>query len=70
MENNSGMVVELETKGLTAQDRCDRCMARAYVEARFMTGTLLFCMHHANELNDGLHKNAIEIVYHSISDML
>lgn len=34
---------------LTAQDRCDRCGAQAYVRATLPAGTeLLFCGHHGN----------------------
>ena len=34
---------------LTAQDRCDRCGAQAYVRATLPNGTaLLFCGHHGN----------------------
>lgn len=34
---------------LTAQDRCDRCDARALLLAEFSGMELLFCAHHANE---------------------
>ena len=30
----------------TAQDRCDQCDARAYVQTIGTTGELLFCAHH------------------------
>lgn len=34
---------------LTAQDRCDRCGAQAYVRAQLPSGDeLLFCGHHGN----------------------
>lgn len=38
-----------EEKELTAQDRCDRCSARAMVRATFLQGELYFCGHHARE---------------------
>lgn len=36
---------------LTAQDRCDRCMAQAYWSADSLDwpATLLFCLHHYAE---------------------
>lgn len=35
---------------LTAEDRCDRCGAQAYVRARLQSGgELLFCGHHARQ---------------------
>lgn len=35
----------------TANDRCDRCPARAYVAYRKDSYELLFCLHHAKENN-------------------
>lgn len=51
----------METMKLTAQDRCDRCGAQAYVKVELKTGgELLFCAHHAREhlptLKDKGHK--------------
>ena len=34
---------------LTAEDRCDRCSARAMVRATLLSGELYFCGHHAKE---------------------
>lgn len=34
---------------LTAQDRCDRCGARAVIRAQFIASELLFCNHHSRE---------------------
>lgn len=45
-------VIEVESmQGMTAQDRCDRCGAQAYVEVALAEdmGTLLFCAHHADQ---------------------
>ena len=39
---------------LTANDRCDRCGARAYVEVRLAAGSLLFCAHHYRQFEDPL----------------
>lgn len=35
---------------LTANDRCDRCGAQAYVKIVGSTGELLFCSHHYNKI--------------------
>lgn len=35
---------------LTANDRCDRCGAQAYVKIAGSTGELLFCSHHYNKI--------------------
>lgn len=37
------------TRVLTAEDRCDRCSARALLRAEFASGELHFCGHHARE---------------------
>ena len=37
---------------LTANDRCDRCDAQAYVKAVGLDGELLFCGHHYNKIMD------------------
>lgn len=54
---------------LSGGDRCDRCMAQAYVRATLRTGAeLLFCGHHANE-----HRAALLVTgatFHDQSDML
>ncbi len=48
---------------LTAQDRCDRCGAQAYVRATLPGGTeLLFCGHHGNEHRPALLKAGAAIV--------
>jgi hypothetical protein len=40
----------METMKLTAQDRCDRCGAQAYVQVQLTSGgELLFCAHHAKD---------------------
>ena len=41
------------TTALTAQDRCDRCGAQAYLRVEIGdVGELLFCAHHAREHGD------------------
>lgn len=37
---------------LTANDRCDRCSAQAYVRVTGVSGDLLFCGHHYNKIMD------------------
>ena len=44
--------VEEKQWTLTLQDRCDACGAQAYVQATGVTGSLLFCGHHYNEIVD------------------
>lgn len=55
---NINMVSQLKEKQnqekkewtLTANDRCDRCGAQAYVKIAGSTGELLFCGHHYNKI--------------------
>ncbi len=49
------------TSPLTAQDRCDRCSAKAYVRVAMPVGELLFCAHHARKHADALQDVATEI---------
>lgn len=45
---------------VTAFDRCDRCMAQAYVKAEKegdWNSHLLFCLHHTREFKDSLMCN-------------
>jgi hypothetical protein len=35
---------------LTAEDRCDRCGAQAYVSVTGVNGELMFCGHHYNKI--------------------
>ncbi|MFE5550249.1 hypothetical protein ACFQ71_41900 [Streptomyces sp. NPDC056534] len=47
---------------LTAQDRCDRCGAQAYIRARFSHGReLLFCAHHARRYQAALERQISEL---------
>ncbi|HLS49840.1 MAG TPA: hypothetical protein VK024_07575 [Actinomycetaceae bacterium] len=51
------------TAPLTAEDRCDRCGAQAYVRVALSGGELLFCAHHARK-----HADALQGVATSIHD--
>jgi len=44
------------TRELSTLDRCDRCGAQAYVRATLAStgGSLLFCAHHAREVEEKL----------------
>ncbi|WP_460852926.1 DUF7455 domain-containing protein [Nocardioides montaniterrae] len=47
---------------LTAEDRCDRCGAQAYLRVELGTGgELLFCGHHAREHGDKLKEIAVAV---------
>lgn len=47
---------------LTAEDRCDRCGAQAYLRVELATGgELLFCAHHAREHGDALKEVAVNV---------
>ncbi|MBJ2122181.1 MULTISPECIES: DUF7455 domain-containing protein [Arthrobacter] len=50
------MSTAVATRELTAQHRCDRCGAQAYVRAVLSTsgGELLFCGHHARSVEANL----------------
>ena len=48
---------------LSAEDRCDRCGAQAYLRVELHTGgELLFCAHHAREHGDKLREIAANVV--------
>ena len=50
------------TPALTAEDRCDRCGAQAYLRVELQTGgELLFCAHHAREHGDKLREIAASV---------
>ena len=51
----------IERVELTANDRCDRCSARAMVRATLKTGELFFCGHHARETGYKLVLQAVEV---------
>lgn len=48
---------------LTAEDRCDRCGAQAYLRVELQSGgELLFCAHHAREHGEKLKEVATTVV--------
>ncbi|MEO5877182.1 MAG: hypothetical protein ABIS86_20590 [Streptosporangiaceae bacterium] len=50
------------SKPLTAQDRCDRCGAQAYVRATLAGGAdLLFCAHHGRKYGETLRSTGADI---------
>jgi hypothetical protein len=55
------MSTVVEIQELKAEDRCDKCSARALVRATFLTGELLFCGHHAKEVGYKLALQAVSI---------
>jgi hypothetical protein len=46
---------------LKAQDRCDRCGARAYYRATLVSGELLFCGHHGRAAMSALRAQSIRV---------
>lgn len=47
---------------LTAEDRCDRCGAQAYLRVELASGgELLFCAHHAREHGEKIKEIAISV---------
>jgi hypothetical protein len=56
-------VVAPSAPALSAEDRCDRCGAQAYLRVELHTGgELLFCAHHAREHGDKLRQVAVNFV--------
>ena len=54
---------------LTADDRCDRCGAQAYLRVELASGgELLFCGHHAHEYGPKLSQLAVAV--HDETDSL
>ena len=51
------------TSTLSAQDRCDRCGAQAYVRVTLLSGgELLFCAHHYAEFKPALESQSATVV--------
>ena len=51
------------SSSLTAEDRCDRCGAQAYLRVELASGLdLLFCAHHAREHDSKLREVATTVV--------
>jgi hypothetical protein len=56
-------MVETQEWVLTAADRCDSCGSQAYVQVRGISGELMFCGHHYNEVGgDKLTSFAFEVI--------
>jgi len=52
-----------QAQPLTAQDRCDRCGAQAYVRVTLAGGgELLFCAHHARKHSEALKAASADII--------
>ncbi len=59
------------TASLSAEDRCDRCGAQAYLRVELVSGgELLFCAHHAREHGDKLREvaSAVHDETHKLQD--
>lgn len=50
---------------LTANERCDRCGAQAYIRAAFAVSDLLFCAHHGRKHLSVLIEQALFIEDHT-----
>lgn len=53
--------LQTPARELTLQDRCDSCSAAAKVIATFLNGELLFCGHHARDLEKHLKAKAVNV---------
>ena len=62
-------LIEEEEKTFTANDRCDICVAQAYVQVFFGESSLHFCAHHYTEYEVNISKTATTI-YDRRSDLL
>ncbi len=51
----------LEPVALTADDRCDRCGAAAFVRVVLPHGELLFCRHHYTKHGQSLKAVAVRV---------
>ena len=56
------MTTAVAPSTLTAEDRCDRCGAQAYLRVELQAGgELLFCAHHAREHGEALKEIAVNL---------
>lgn len=55
-------MVKESTDVLSANDRCDRCNAQAFVWINGVSGDLLFCRHHYLLHEDKLREYAFDII--------
>ncbi len=62
MRNEAEVTTAVAPSTLTAEDRCDRCGAQAYLRVELQTGgELLFCAHHAREHGEALKEIAVNL---------
>jgi hypothetical protein len=62
MRNEAEVTTAVAPSTLTAEDRCDRCGAQAYLRVELQTGgELLFCAHHAREHGAALKEIAVNL---------
>jgi hypothetical protein len=59
------MTLTAQETPLTADDRCDRCGARAYYRACLANGELMFCAHHGRAALDRLTQVALTVEDHT-----
>ena len=55
------MIITMDSRNLTAQDRCDSCSAAAKVVAELLNGERMFCGHHARKSYEALKLKAITL---------
>jgi len=70
-EREADVTTAVAPAPLTAEDRCDRCGAQAYLRVELASGgELLFCGHHAREHGDALKEIATSVQdeTHKLSD--
>ncbi|HJQ07190.1 MAG TPA: hypothetical protein VJ872_17200 [Nocardioides sp.] len=70
-EREADVTTAVAPAPLTAEDRCDRCGAQAYLRVELVSGgELLFCGHHAREHGDKLKAIAASVQdeTHKLSD--
>ena len=61
-EREADVTTAVAPAPLTAEDRCDRCGAQAYLRVELQSGgELLFCAHHAREHGDKLKEIAASV---------
>ena len=55
---------------LTAEDRCDRCCAQAYVSVTGVNGELMFCGHHYNKIMNNVegYNNMMAYAYSIVDE--
>ena len=54
--------MQTKSRILSAQDRCDRCGAQAFILAKGLAGHLYFCAHHFTKWETSIREFAFEVV--------